>query len=159
MKNKRTVVARYAGVVCVLMFGVLAIIGSGGGGGGGGDSDYGLTGWVEIDSFSVLRNDPNNVEAYISGSAFISPDYVLHQCIGLGCLINWFDDSYPGVDVYLYNETNFTGRYATSRYGTLTSWKHEWYAYMPLANGTNTIVITAFDGSGIQEKISIIIEN
>ena len=39
----------------------LFVTGCGGGNGGGGDSGYGLTGWVEIDSFSVLSDDPENI--------------------------------------------------------------------------------------------------
>lgn len=130
----------------------------GGGGGGGVDGDDNQSGLVEIYSYFIVQDNPNDVYANITGTAFVSPDYVAHKCAGLACVIGWYDDSYPGVDVSWYNQANGSSGYATSKYGTLTYWEHEWHASIPLENGSNLIVINAADPGGIKGTESITID-
>jgi hypothetical protein len=70
-----------------------------------------------------------------------------------------FDDSYPGVDVYWNNQTNGKTGEANSRYGTLTSWEHEWDAIIPLIDGSNIIEVTAQDPAGKSGSTSITVQN
>lgn len=134
----------------------------GGDGGGGGENSNNLNGWVEIDYYSVQQDDPDlGTYAYISGTAFVSPNFVAHKCVGMGCILGWFDDSYPGVNVTWWNRADDSTGNASSRYGTLTNWNNEWYAAVPLVYGpnmnTNLIVITATDGDGVTGASAITI--
>lgn len=128
---------------------VLFISGCGGGGGGSDSSvEDSNIGWVEIKYSSIVNDNSGNVYAYISGTAFTNSSYVAHKCSELCCVLCLYDDSYPGVDVVWENQTNGTRGSAISRYGTLTDWEHIWSAQVPLALGSNKILISASDPAG-----------
>lgn len=82
------------------------------------------------------------------GEAFVSNDYVAHLCTALGCIFDWYDDSYPGVDVSWANLTVATQGAATSGYGAATSWAHLWSASEPVAGGLNQLQLSAADPAG-----------
>jgi len=124
-----------------------------GGCGGGGDGN-GTTsapaniGRVSVTSSSVFLAGDGTPRASVSGSAFVSQTYVGHRQVGFCLLFCSFDDSYPGVEISWENRTLALGGIARSRYGTLTNWAHLWSASIPLAAGSNTIVIRAQDRAG-----------
>lgn len=151
---------RYVCLIFVVTFGLITIIGSGGGGGGGysGSDEDSNIGWLEITSSPVRLNAEGEPYAYVNGTAFESPGYIAHKCVGLYCLIGNYDNSYPGVDVTWENKSNNTSGTATSRYGTATDWEHVWYAYIPLILGSNDIVITALDPDGNHSSDSVTVE-
>jgi len=164
MKKTRNDLINYLRAFCliiVIAFGLAAIVGSGGGGGGDGGyySEDNDGGWVDIDSYYISTDDTGKSYAYLSGTAFVSPDYVAHKCVGLCCLLCKYDDSYPGVDVYWNNHTSGITGEAQSRYGTITNWEHEWDAIIPLIDGSNSIEVTAQDPSGKLGSTSITLKN
>lgn len=115
-------------------------------------------GWLSIDSAIVILNDEGESYAYIEGTAFESYDYIAHKCAGLCCLLCYYDNSYPGVDVWCKNQSNGINVKATSRYGTATNWDHIWNASIPIILGNNDIVITAVDPANNYSSDSIIVE-
>lgn len=115
-------------------------------------------GWLSIDSAIVILNDEGESYAYVKGTAFESYNYIAHKCAGLCCLLCYYDNSYPGVDVLWENLSNSTIGTAMSRYGTLTNWDHLWHASIPLILGNNDIVITASDPAGNFSNDSTIVE-
>lgn len=118
---------------------------------GGGDGDVEQDesiGWITVTSPSVNTDAGDTAHVYLSGEAFISPDWVAHQCIGLACLLSWFDNSYPGVNVTWENLTTGVSGAANSRYGTATYWKHLWSINVPIIFDFNILRVTATDPSG-----------
>lgn len=115
-------------------------------------------GWLTIDSSRMTLSAEGEVYASIDGRAFESPEHSAHKCYGLCCLICYYDNSYPGVDVSWENQSNTYHGTATSRYGTATDWNHFWHASIPLIVGSNNIVITASDPEGNYASDSIIVE-
>lgn len=101
--------------------------------------------WININYSSVDLYADGIIKARIGGDAFISKDYVAHQCVGLGCWFDWYDDSYPGVDITWNNLTTGEQGAAISKYGTITDWDHWWYAHVPVVFGFNQLEVTASD--------------
>ena len=129
-------------------------------GGGGGDQETGSenSGWVSV---STTRNgtDAEGLPVvYADGEAFVSPSWVAHRCIGMGCLLLEYDNSYPGVDVTFVNYSSQTEGKAVSRYGNLTDWQHFWSAAIPAVPGENRIRINAVDPGGKMGVVEIVVE-
>ena len=115
--------------------------------------------WVSIDEpmdKTLLGSGTQSV--WVSGRAFISPSYVAHHCVGMGCILGEFDDSYPGVDVSWENASTGASGVTRSRYGTLTSWEHVWSAQIPVNTGPNRIVIRARDPAGEAAEATLVVE-
>jgi hypothetical protein len=97
-------------------------------------------GWIRISS---AQSDSQN--AYLSGTAFISPGWFV-CCTGSA--------SDTGVDVSWSNSTTGASGSATQKlsYGCFlsTCWpdSHTWSANIPLATGTNLIFVVASDPAG-----------
>lgn len=125
------------------------------------DSGYGEDdsnwGWVKIEYSSVYNDSLGDAYANVGGTAFTNSSFAAHHCTGSCCLLCWYDDSYPGVDVAWENRTTATIGSAESRYGTLTRWDHIWSASIPLVLGSNEIIITASDPEGNygQDKVVV----
>ena len=158
MKPKKSFSWAYLLIGACLALGLASC--GGGGGGGSDDNGGGLTGWVEINPYYSINQDGTHVS--LSGTAFVSPDFVAHRCAGLACLLGWYDDSYPGVNVSWWNRADDSTGNAGSRYGTLTDWDHVWHAEVPLVYGpditSNLIVITATDWDGVSGVDSVTIQ-
>ena len=116
-------------------------------------------GWVEVTSFSAQYTDQGSGYADLSGTAFVSFNYVRHRCAGYSCFDTYFDDSDPGVTVWWENVTSTISGAASSRYGTLTDWKHRWSAAVPLVIGSNEIIVRAQDPGGKGGTDRIIIDH
>lgn len=126
--------------------------------GSDGDSDGEVNiGWIAVESTIVVAGD-DEVTAALSGKAFVSSDFVAHQCVGIACLLGWYDNSYPGVDVIWWNQTTDEQGTATSRYGTATHWEHLWSANVPLIEGVNELMITADDPIGNSADVNLSVE-
>lgn len=143
-----------------LLVSCVCILTSCGGSSGSSSSSYedSNIGWLTIDSSIVILNAEGEAYAYINGKAFESPEYSAHKCAGICCLICYYDDSYPGVDVSWENQSNSISETATIRYGTATNWDHIWHASIPVILGSNNIVITASDPAGNYASDSMIVE-
>lgn len=147
---------RYVALVLVVAGGLLTIIASGSS--GGGDDATTTTSSpasVSIESQSTFVDPSGDAYANLAGTAWVSNTWVAHKCVGLCCLLCNFDDSYPGVDVTWHNQSNGATGAASSRYGTLTQWKHLWSATVPVVVGINLIKVTAADPSGTSASASI----
>jgi len=132
---------------------ILTVTGCGGGGGSSSppaSSDQ----WGKI---STINNESNRV--LITGTAWVSPDWVALHCIGLGCLSDVSYDNYPGVDVTYANLTTGASGKATSYYGGGTGWEHEWAVTVPIMPGENTVQISAYDPDGKGGNIATIMVN
>lgn len=117
-------------------------------GGGGENSGADGIGWVTIQSNAINVSSGQPARASLSGEAFVSTSFVIHQCSGLACIFGSFSNSYPGVDVVWTNLTTGGQGAATSRYGTATNWDHMWSANVPVVAGTNQLKVTATDSAG-----------
>jgi len=126
----------------------LPLTGCGGGGGDGTTSAPANIGRMSVSSSQVSLASDGTPVAFLEGTAFVSAKYTAHKCVGVCCLLCYYDDSYPGVDVSWENRTLAIGGIARSRYGTLTNWEHLWSASIPMAAGSNTIVVRAQDPAG-----------
>lgn len=104
-----------------------------------------VTGWVQVDPVST---SPLTSSIVLSGSAWVSNNYVGLHCSGFACLFDTSTDNYPGVDVTCVNLTTGTAGAVTSYYGGGTGWNHRWTAAVPLVAGKNTIQVSAHDPSG-----------
>lgn len=120
-------------------------------GGSDGDShsqqDYNIA-WLTVNASNINVDEGDTAHVFLSGKAFISPDYTATTCVGLACVLTWYDDAYPGVNVSWHNFTTGDAGSATSRYGTLTSFEHLWQGYVSVTSGINNIQITAADPVG-----------
>jgi hypothetical protein len=121
-------------------------------GGGGGESPPVAPSveWVKVENVSTYPSS-----AVLSGTAWISKNWVGLHCYGIGCLFDTSTDNYPGVDVTYANLTTGAIGKATSYYGGGTSWEHEWVATVPIASGKNTIQISAYDPSNEGGSITV----
>jgi len=117
------------------------------GGGDAGEQDESIA-WITVNTPPVNIDTGDTAHVYLSGKAFISRDWVAHQCIGLACLLSWFDNSYPGVNVTWENLTTGLSGAAKSRYGTATYWEHLWSINVPIIFGVNILRVTASDPDG-----------
>ncbi|MFC4346009.1 hypothetical protein [Cupriavidus numazuensis] len=129
---------------------LVASCGGGGGGGDGGDiiSRPPPTGWVTIDSPDTTSTICNEVS--LTGAAFISPTF-------FGCC-NGSAEEITGVTVTWRNETNGQAGKAiqtVSVSGLTGPFNHRWTATVPVAMGTNTIIVSASDPAGINGTASV----
>lgn len=141
--------------VPALCLGVLLMLS--GCGGGGGDEPPPNGGWVTITS---PTNEPSLTdycnEAYLSGEAFISPDW---SAVG-------FDGTVvTGVTITWHNaatgESGTATQHASVCYvlGTPVPCNNTWWATVPMAVGSNEITITASDPDGRTGTDSITIDH
>jgi len=140
-------ILRYLCISCVILFGVISIIGSGGGGGeSSGDNTSEINnGWITIDyptSESSFTTNCNGV--YLSGEAFISPTW-WRCCSGsaedTGVTVTWENTS-TGESGSASQDVDICG---------LLSYflcDHTWNASVSLRLGDNHIVVTASDPAG-----------
>ena len=121
------------------------------------DQDYSIA-WLTINASPVNADKGDTTHVSLHGKAFVSPDYVKHHCGGIACLLASYDNSDPGVNVTWRNQTTGEFGSASSRYGSATSFRHLWSAYISIAPGDNHLVITASDPGRNTASESIIIE-
>lgn len=144
--------------ICICAFLALLLSGCGGGGEGGGASTPPNIGWISVDSSSVAQANGGISTASVSGSAFVSQSYTGFKQYGTCLLLCLYDDGYPGVDVTWENRTLGSSGVASSRFGTLTSWKHFWSASVPVRAGSNTITIRAHDPAGNSTSTTLTVQ-
>lgn len=140
---------------------LLAACGGGGGGGGGGSAEPSppaKIAWINVDSSSVAPASGGTSTASVSGSAFVSKQFIGHQVGGFCLLLCWYDNSYPGVEVLWENQTLVAGGSAQSRFGTATDWQHLWSASIPVTTGSNTIKIHARDPAGNSASTTLMVQ-
>lgn len=142
-------------VLTIYALGTLGILASGGSGNDE-NSDGSNIGWISISSSDIETFPTPSVS--LRGTAFISSEYTVHQCVGLACIFGWYDNSYPGVDVFWINQTTNLQGTASSRYGTATDWEHYWYADVPITSGLNQIQVRATDPDGNDATASLSVE-
>jgi hypothetical protein len=133
--------------VPALCLGILFLLaGCGGGGGGGDEPPLPSGGWVTITSptdeptFTDYCN-----EAYLSGEAFISPDWSAVGFDGTvitGVTVTWFNAATGG--------SGTATQQASICYFMTTPYPcdNTWRAAVPMAVGSNQITVTASDPSG-----------
>jgi hypothetical protein len=120
---------------------------------GGGSSDTSPTAsikWVTVDSVSIYLTS-----AVLSGTAWISDNYVNLNCVGIGCFFDQHTNDYPGVNLSFNNLTTGSTGTVTSTYGGGTMWVHRWKATVPITLGKNTVQILAYDPSGAGGFITV----
>ncbi|WP_455220865.1 Ig-like domain-containing protein [Kaarinaea lacus] len=147
---------KLTGLVIVLLFGVLSVLGSGGefeSSDGGSSSSVG---WITITYPTEESSYPSDTSPqYLSGDAFISPTW-FSCCTG--------DPSDTGVSVYWSNDATAQSAPASQhvRYClfvlTPVLCDHTWSASIPVIAGNNRITVTAIDrgGNSAEKTITIV---